>query len=196
MKKRDETPKRIIDAFLSLYAQIPFEQITIKYITQSIGISRGTFYLHFFNLDDLLPTIEDEHLEAIRSINNKQRRYYLSREISDLKQYYNSTLKYIEANRGVFRVLLSSGSRSRFKEELKQIMRGNVRLKYESAMGDNKWDEYKTYIIDIIVAGNIGIISNWVSTENSRNSEDVANLFGDILLNLPYMNLRDALRRE
>ncbi|MDR1893203.1 MAG: TetR/AcrR family transcriptional regulator [Spirochaetales bacterium] len=190
VKKKDETQRKIIETFLSLYAKLPLKQITIKGITERLKINRGTFYLHYFDLDDLLTSIEDEHLEFIRKINDKNRRYYLSNKVNDLQKFYIPTLKHIEENKPVIRILMSPNSRPRFKDAFKDMMRNNVKSKYQFALDGNKRDEYKKYIIDIIIAGNMGIISNWVCTENNNSAQDIADLFGDILLNLPYFNVR------
>jgi AcrR family transcriptional regulator len=190
VKKKDVTQKNIIEAFLSFYAEMPFEQITIKGITERLKINRGTFYLHYFDLDDLLTSIEDGHLDAIRKINDKNRRHYLSNNVNELRQFYFAALKYIEDNKSVIRILMNPNSRPRFKDSFKDIMRNNVKSKYQFTLDGNKKDAYKKYIIDIILAGNMGIISNWVCTENNNSAQDIAELFGDILSNLPYFNLR------
>jgi hypothetical protein len=85
---------------------------------------------------------------------------------------------------------MSPNSRPRFKDAFKDMMRNNVKSKYQFTLDGNKRDEYKKYIIDIIIAGNMGIISNWVCTENNNSAQDIAELFGDILLHLPYFNVR------
>jgi len=189
MKSGAETKERIIDTFLAQYAKKPFELITVKGITEELAINRGTFYLHFLDLDELLTTLEDEHLAAIQKLNKENRHHYLSRNIDEMKSFYIPTLEYIGKNRNVINVLMGIHSRSRFRESLASLMRSNVKNKYESAVANYKWDEYKKYIIDIIVAGNISIIRNWVSTDSKNSAEDIAELFIDIIKNLPYMRL-------
>ena len=191
MKSGAETRERIISAFLEQYAKRPFELITVKGISEALAINRGTFYLHFLDLDELLTALEDEHLAAIRKLNKENRYHYLSRSIDEMKLFYIPTLEYIGENRSVISVLMGIHSRSRFRESLASLMRSNVRNKYESAVASYKWDEYKKYLIDIIVAGNISIISNWISTENNNSAEDIAQLFVDVIKNLPYMNLQE-----
>jgi AcrR family transcriptional regulator len=190
IKKSDETPKKIIEAFLRFYAEKPFDRITIKSITEFLKINRGTFYLHYFDLDDLLTSIEDEHLQAISRINDKYRHYYLSKNLNELKKFYIPTLQYIEAHKYVIGILMNPHSRLRFREEFKTLMRSNVRYKWDRGLHSCEWDEFKQHIIEVLITVNVDVISKWVCTENDNSFQKVANFFCDTLLNLPYANLR------
>lgn len=53
------TRQKLIDAFWELYTVKGIEQISVKEITDSAGCNRGTFYLHFKDVYDLLNQIED-----------------------------------------------------------------------------------------------------------------------------------------
>lgn len=189
-RKREQTQERIIEAFLDLYAQKPFEQITVISLTQSMGINRGTFYLHYLDLDELVISLEDKHLNAIRKLCNEYRFYHLSNSRSEIVKFFTPILEYLGQNRSTIAVLMSPHSRPRFTEELKMIMRNNVKYKSETIMHREKWDEFKQYIVEIVLEGNMGIITDWVFEKNTMSAEEVADQFADILLNLPYANLR------
>jgi AcrR family transcriptional regulator len=188
-KKNAATEKSIETAFLAIYAEKPFEQITIKGITEDLKINRGTFYLHYFDLDHLLTSIEDRHLQAIRKLNEQNRHHYLSTNLNELLEFFIPTLEYIETNKQVIRILMGQNSRPRFTDTFKSIMRSNIEYKGEQPIGNYKWKEYKQYIIEILVTGNIGIITNWINSEEDITIQDIAKSFGDILMSLPYTNL-------
>ena len=46
----------------------PFKDITVKDITERADLNRGTFYLHYVDIYDLLSKIEDETLQAIEEM--------------------------------------------------------------------------------------------------------------------------------
>jgi AcrR family transcriptional regulator len=189
-KKSEQTRQRIIDTFLSFYAQRPFEQITIKSITERLDINRGTFYLHYLDMDDLLTSLEDKHLQAISTISQAHRSAYLSSNVNDIKDFMTAVLDYIDANRDEIRVLVGLHSRSRFKNRLKDIMRTNARVKCETVLKGYRWNEYGKYVIESLVAGNVGIICDWVTEDGDRRrADEVADSLADILLHLPYTNL-------
>lgn len=49
----DKSKKAIKDALLEMMYEKPFNQITVNELISKAGISRGTFYTHFSNLDDV-----------------------------------------------------------------------------------------------------------------------------------------------
>jgi len=191
MGKRDDTARRLEAAFLELYADRPLDQITVRELAQRAGVSRGTFYLYHDDLAGLLTAIEDAHLGEIQRLNTAHRRFYLSPDAEELKRFYLPTLEYIDAHRATFRTLFSPHARPRFRDGFKRLMRDNVRRKYGAMAGRPPgWDQYQRYIIDVLVAGNIGIIAHWVTSDADLTPQDVADLFADILAHLPYTALR------
>ncbi len=65
MKKQPhitEQTKIICGSLSGLYAQKPIEKISIKEITELAGYNRGTFYLYYNDVYDLLHQIEEEIL--------------------------------------------------------------------------------------------------------------------------------------
>ena len=69
MNKRPElteqTKRNLRTAFWSLYAQKPLEKISVREITALAGYNRGTFYLYYQDVYDLLNQIEDELLAPV-----------------------------------------------------------------------------------------------------------------------------------
>jgi hypothetical protein len=109
-----------------------------------------------------------------------------------LKRFYLPTLEYIDAHRDVFRTLFGPQARPRFRDGFKHLMRDNVRRKYGALVAGKPpgWDQYQKYIVDVLVAGNVGNIAHWVTSDAGLTPRDVADLFADILAHLPYTTLR------
>lgn len=189
--KKHTTQRKIISTFLTFYSEKPFEKISIKGITEFCKINRGTFYLHYFDLNDLLTSIEDEHLHNICSINNKNRSFYQSNIVNEFVKFFILVFSYLDANSSVIKILMNTHSRPRFKESFKDIMRNNIKHRYKSILVSAKESELqkKEYIIESIVTGHMEIITRWVSTYNNISVQEVADLISAILLNSPYMAL-------
>lgn len=61
----EQTKANLRQAFWQLYEQTPIQKITVKQITDLAGYNRGTFYLYFKDVYDLLDDIESKVLEVI-----------------------------------------------------------------------------------------------------------------------------------
>lgn len=67
---RKATEERIVGTFWESYKIKPIEQITVKELTASCGIGRGTFYIHFQDVHAVLERIESDlssSLERVRA---------------------------------------------------------------------------------------------------------------------------------
>ena len=72
MKLEDRRVRRtkqlIKQSLIELMHEKPFKDITVKDITERADLNRGTFYLHYVDIYDLLSKIEDETLQAIEEM--------------------------------------------------------------------------------------------------------------------------------
>lgn len=59
------TKTMIRDAFIGLLSQKPLQNITVKELCENAQVSRGTFYLHYLDIYDLLEKVENEMLEDL-----------------------------------------------------------------------------------------------------------------------------------
>ncbi len=67
-KRITKSRKLIQDSFLSLANKSPFENITVKDISERANVNRATFYAHFKDKYDLLDSfISDEFMTIVSS---------------------------------------------------------------------------------------------------------------------------------
>lgn len=71
-KKKDlrfrKTELSIRAAFFELLKSRRISEITVAEISRKAMLGRGTFYLHYKDIHDLLDTLENEYVEAIGNI--------------------------------------------------------------------------------------------------------------------------------
>ena len=72
MKLEDRRVRRtkqlIKQSLIELMHEKSFKEITVTDITKRADLNRGTFYLHYVDIYDLLSKIEDETLQAIEEM--------------------------------------------------------------------------------------------------------------------------------
>ena len=63
---RENTSRAIMDAFWSLYRELPIEKITVKAICEKAACNRSTFYEYYIDSYSVLEAIEEELLDYVR----------------------------------------------------------------------------------------------------------------------------------
>ena len=67
VKDPDERRNEIIDIAEELFLEKGYEQTAVSDIVKKVGVAQGTFYYYFKSKDDVLNSVIDRHIEAIRA---------------------------------------------------------------------------------------------------------------------------------
>ena len=67
-RARNATKAKIVSAFWELYKQQPAEKITVIQLAERCNIHRGTFYIHFQDVNSILEEIEANLLYELKKI--------------------------------------------------------------------------------------------------------------------------------
>ena len=183
MRKRPEktaqTKAEIREAFWRLYADKPIEKITVGEVCERAGYNRGTFYLHYRDLYELLRSIEDEILEGMTScVEDCMKRLRAdSSKLSCIAACKDVVLFY-ERNRSYIVVLL--GERGdpafiyRLKENLKPLWR-----EYVVGVDSSRPEAEIDLLLEYTLSGTLFMISRWLASPNAMSARQLAHLVYD-----------------
>lgn len=166
-KKKKETKEKLIKSFFKLYEKNKIESITIQQVAEAAGYNRGTFYLYFKNIYDLLQKIEQEILEDLEErASNIVDIYY---NIDDYKnhkdnEYLEDILKYGE----YIKVLNGENGDSRFRHRMKNVIKEAYRKNLKDE--DIRKNLHFEYLLEYLTEANMSIIQYWLY--NRKNSND------------------------
>jgi len=160
LESSNEIENRIIEAFMILYADIPIEKISIKKITDLAGLNRGTFYLHYLDIYDLLEKIEARYYAISRHIAIVSVGALFDDEILEdalpSREFYLTNLKY-------YKILLCADNKSNLSQVMKDELKKAFRDIYDiSEAGDNELTEYA---LEFITAAQVAIIIRWIKND-------------------------------
>jgi AcrR family transcriptional regulator len=171
MKKQkditDKTRQAFIDTFCQLYSQKPLDKISVQEITRKAGYNRSTFYQYFFDINDLLSTVEQELLDDIvkkRSQAGKSGRSF----VEDLVELYEEKELYLEA-------LLGDYGNNHF---LKQIISlPNIDIPELNFPDDHK---LKPYLIEYRLSGSLALFRLWLRRGKDLSAEEFISLVAEL----------------
>ena len=177
-EKTEQTKADLKEAFWRLYATKPIEKITVGEVCELAGYNRGTFYLHFQDLYDMLAGIEGELLEGMTNcVEACMQR--LQRDSSKLSCVIacKDVVLYYERNKPYITVLLSERGDPAFIHKLKADLKPLWRA-YVIDAGDRPEAEIDL-ILEYTLSGTLFMISRWLSAPGTTSATQLAHLIYD-----------------
>ena len=156
----ENTRKNLTDAFWKLYWIKPIEHISVKEITDLAGYNRGTFYLYFRDIYDVLDSIEKAVLSFVEEEIDRYRRKFSSMNRKpDISDISNAALEICKACDFKFLILLNEKSCSHFEERIRDSMRRDLLKRID---GKVETDECtKEYMVHFFISGVLGVLKKW-----------------------------------
>ncbi len=176
----ETTRKNLMDAFWKLYLTKPLERISVKEITDMAGYNRGTFYLYFRDIYDVLENIEDNVLDIMDSEINNYREIFKNNSIApDIKDIASAAVDIF--NKCDFKplILINKRSDSRFERLLKERMRLILGDKVSQTVETD--EQTKEYIVHFFVSGVLGVLKKWYDDGMKISVEEHLSLVCNVL---------------
>lgn len=181
-KKEDRrvrrTKKLLTQALTQLLQEKQINEITVKELTDLADMNRGTFYLYYTDMFDMLEKIEDGMFEALDAIISLHEHDDVSQQT---KPILLDLFDFIEENQEMCRVLLSPHGDMNFLHRLNEVVREKC-LKAWPEIRKEKGEADFDYHYSFVVFGCAGIIRAWVNRNCSESAEKMAEMaYGMIL---------------
>ena len=175
-KKEDRrvrrTKKLLTQAFTQLLHEKQINEITVKELTELADMNRGTFYLYYKDVYDILGKIEDSMFEALETIVSLHGDEDVS---AQMKPILMDLFTFIEDNQEMCRVLLSPHGDMNFLHRLNEVVRDKCAQAWRGVReerGDTEFD----YHYSFVMFGCAGLIRAWVNRDCHESAEEMAEL--------------------
>ena len=176
LKKEDRrvrrTKKLLTQALTELLQKKQVNEITVKELTDLADMNRGTFYMYYRDIFDMLEKIEDELFQKLDVIAQ-------SHEHGDPTQQVKPILldlfRFIEENQEMCRVLLSPNGDMNFLHRLYEAIRERGLEIWKDQMGSLGEKEFD-YRYSFVIFGCAGMIRAWVNRSCQETDMQMAEL--------------------
>lgn len=162
LQKKAETKQKLRDSFFELYALKRIDKIGIKEITDRAGFNRGTFYIHYKDIYDLLEQTEEELLQVISMFaDNLMDAVFHAGDIyaafppAEFFQRYGKYMKVLVGPNGdpSFMVRLRNFVKELFTKEINRLGLKNIDT------------EKAEYVFEYVSSAQIGILTHWFQND-------------------------------
>ena len=173
------TKAAIRNCVIALLKEKPLHQISVREITEMADLNRGTFYLHYKDVYDLIEEIESDFIREFSEI--------LSKEVPssiDESPYpmLLDLFTFIDKNQDFCSLLLENIRSGRFSEGIKTVIEEQLfsKLKY---ITDNTPEDEMEISYAYALSGCVGIVEHWLSQKPRPKPQEIASVTEHVLRN-------------
>ncbi|MBO7661776.1 MAG: TetR/AcrR family transcriptional regulator [Clostridia bacterium] len=174
-KKEDRrvrrTRKLLTQALTELLQKKQINEITVKELTDLADMNRGTFYLYYKDVFDMLEKIEDSMFETLDSILSLHEQEDVA---AQARLILTDLFRFIEDNREMCRVLLSPHGDMNFLHRLNEVVREKCLQAWPGVRDVD--DVTFEYHYNFVIFGCGGVIRAWVNRDCLEPAEQMAEL--------------------
>ena len=159
------------EAFLQLYAKTPLRRISVTQVAERAGYTRGTFYLHYESLEDLLRRIEDGLLEELRAVvDDSMARLEAG---GDPEEVMADVLAFYEGRADRLRVLMGPKADSHFTDEVKRTLKP-IWAKYVLKRDVNEGST--DFMLEFTLSGALVMLRRWMENPKGVSAEEMLHI--------------------
>ena len=171
------TKKNIRQAFLHLLSEKSLSQITVKELSDLADINRKTFYMYYSNIEDILAELEDELVQKLILVFEKE---LFEKETFDSYSFFENLNRTIQEDMELYRILNHSDLLPHLIQRAKNALIEVFFRKYNiSADSDN--ERYILYA-EYAASGILSMYTRWFSSDSKMNLEELTKTAAEITL--------------
>lgn len=194
LDRRIRKTRRVIRQCLTeLLKTKRIQDITVREISEKADINRGTFYLHYRDIFDLMEQIENELLEELEDVLNH---FKASDLLSNPALVFTRVFHLVKENSDMVSILIGQNGDINFVNRLKDIVREKClkdwmelfrpgagggrqtsRSSQNTLLDDSAFEAYYSFT----VTGCIGLVRYWLDSGLKETPEQLASLVEQII---------------
>ena len=173
MKKQPEktaqTKQSMIDAFWVIAKKRGLNNVTISEITKYADLNRGTFYVYFSDMKDLLAQAEEEIIDDLRS---KVWSVFEDKNFADFRSVSAKVIEVFGGYDDKLFLLLGKDGDPQFLDHVRK----EAATIFNSAMKLKEENPYQDYIIAYVTSAFTGLLQFWHETGKEISLAELSGL--------------------
>jgi len=155
------TRKLYESALINMLKTKDINKITVKDLSEAVDLNRGTFYIHYDDIYDLLESIENNIISELEHFAQDLPVGNISQMFEEGFSKIVKALEFIDNNREVFKVLLSERGNILFLTHIKKTFSKKIFHNFLDVVS-NENAKYNSIVSSFLISGFIGIIQEWI----------------------------------
>lgn len=179
MEKMDRRVRKtralLLQGLVKMMETHDIQDISVKELTELVDINRGTFYLHYDDIYDMLHKVEDELFAEFNKIMEHEP---TTEETLSSHQTLLEFFRFLDRHRDLAKVMIGPHGDLAFVNRLKEQIEKRTLQFLESAQSDANYE----YLCSFIITGCVGVVETWLRESHPQSPEEMAEILGTMLL--------------
>ena len=171
------TKKNIRQTFLQLLSEKSLTQLTVKELSEQADINRKTFYMYYSNIEDILSELEDELVQKLVLVFEKE---LFDREVFDSYSFFENLNLAIQGDIELYRTLNHSDLLPHLILRAKNALIDVFFRKY-NIPADSDSERYILYT-EYAASGILSMYTKWFSNDLHMSLEELTKTAAEITL--------------
>lgn len=167
----------LTDALFSLLKEKSYKDITVKELCDAADINRGTFYLHYKDIYDMVEQIEQSVLFELTELVTMHTADNLHTNPAPI---IHDIFELIGSQQDLCRALLGPNGDISFLTQVKQLFRGWLLEMYKPLLSEKDLVRFE-YFYSYVAAGCVGLMESWLMSKNPEPVHEIADLASNII---------------
>ncbi len=173
--KQKTTRECIKSTFLSIYKKKPLHRIFVSDLVNACNISRGTFYFHYENIEQLYHECEQDLIHEMESGLDKVVLCTVGGSRNDMTRFiqtYAAHLSRYPDYLDLFQCLLTGSENASFRRKWTQSVFRHFEQTIPFARTISP--DHQEYLLHFFSGGEVSMLSNWILNDCSAPPEAIA----------------------
>lgn len=153
------TKRLLREGITQLLSVKSINKISVRELTDLVEINRGTFYLHYKDIYDLVDQLENELCSEFEDMINQKK----ISSMDDSLHLFESICNFFENNKALCNVLLSDNGDINFILKIKAILSRKCFNDFPKNYMDAAKHLYTPYVASYFESGLIGVLRYWLA---------------------------------
>ena len=171
-----KTKRQLRQGLTELLKEKSVKDITVRELSDLVDINRGTFYLHYKDVFDMVEQIEKEMFENFRNVLDG---YSVKTLNGKPLPMIVGIFRFVKENSDMCGVLISKNGDISFINRLKDLVRERCLNDWMALF--NKSQNFE-YYYSFIVSGCIGLLQSWLEAGLKESPEHMASLAEQMIM--------------
>lgn len=186
-----KTTFAIKSALLTIMKEKPVAKISISELTELADVNRKTFYNHYADIDSVLRDLEDEFLERLFGLIDKNN---IWNGLENPAPFFEKLFLEIQNNQPFFKLLIESGEHVHLVFNFRTRLRDMWGEQLQSRSDINP--HLLAYFMDFIASGTVSILESWIGDSEQVPLEKLSQLICSIISGASHAALQASSKKQ